>query len=139
MNNYSSKPKVGKHKFSDIKVLIVDDQPEIRAMIREIMSDLGVKQIYEAPNGREALLFIDTDFDVVNFVICDWNMPSMSGVDFLRQVRTVYPDLPFLMLTGRRDKNSVVQAREAGVTAYICKPFSPGQLEEKMRILAPFA
>ena len=80
--------------------------------------------------------YIDADFDMVNLVICDWNMPRMNGVDFLRQIRTIFPDLPFLMVTGRCDKDSVVQAKMAGVTAFIKKPFSPDQLETKLRVLS---
>lgn len=125
-------------KFAELKVLIVDDQAEIRLLVREVLADAGVAQIFEASNGREALQFIDADFDIVNFIICDWNMPGMNGIDFLRQIRTVYPSLPFLMVTGRADKNSVVEAKIAGVTAFIRKPFSPDQLEEKLRVLMNF-
>lgn len=127
--------KAPQEKLSKLSVLVVDDQPEIRSMVREILSYAGVSRVMEAANGRDALTLIDADFDIVDLIICDWNMPSMTGIDFLRQVRTVFPDMPFLMVTGRCDKNSVMEARNAGVSAFIRKPFSPDQLEEKLRVL----
>ena len=71
----------------------------------------------------------------MNLIICDWNMPNMNGVELLRQLRTVDPDMPFLMVTGRTDIESVVEAKSSGVTAYISKPFSSQQLEAKLRII----
>jgi two-component system chemotaxis response regulator CheY len=122
-------------QFADLKVLIVEDQAEARAMLRNMLAELGITQIFEAPDGREAMNFIDSAFDFINLIICDWNMPGMSGVELLRQLRTVDPSLPFLMVTGRSDMESVVEAKSSGVTAYIRKPFSPKQLEAKLRII----
>lgn len=79
----------------DARVLLVDDQSEARALTRNMLLELGVTQIFEASDGREALNFIDSAFDFVDLVLCDWNMPKMSGVELLRQIRTVDPDMPF--------------------------------------------
>lgn len=122
-------------KFNDLKVLIVEDQGEARNMLRNMLLELGINQVFESPNGREALTFIDAAFDFIDLIICDWNMPEMSGVELLRQLRTVDPDMPFLMTTGRSDMGSVVEAKSSGVTAYIAKPFSPKQMEAKLRIV----
>ncbi len=122
-------------EFNDLKILLVDDQNDARAMMRNILSEMGVTQIFEASNGREALRFMDSAFDFVDLVICDWNMPSMSGVEFLRQLRTVDAGIPFLMITGRSDLDSVVEAKSAGVTGYIRKPFSPAEMEVKLRVI----
>lgn len=122
-------------KMGDLKVLIVEDQSEARAMLRNMLSELGVTQIFEASNGREGLTFFDSAFDLVDFIVCDWNMPGMTGVEFLRQVRSVDADTPFLMVTGRGDMNSVTEAKKCGVTGFIKKPFSAAQLEAKMRII----
>lgn len=122
-------------KAASLKVLVVDDQPEVRTMVREVLSDAGVTQVFEAPDGKAAMQFIDADFDMVNLIICDWNMPGLSGVDFLKQVRSCFPELPFLMVSGRCDKKSIVEAKIAGVSAYIRKPFSPGQMEAKIKAL----
>lgn len=122
-------------KYAALRVLIVDDQPEIRAIVREVLMDLGVSQVFEASNGREALSFVGTEMDLVNFIICDWNMPNMAGIDFLRQLRSTDSAIPFLMVTGRNDRRSVIEARAAGVNGYIRKPFSPKQLEDKINVL----
>jgi CheY-like chemotaxis protein len=122
-------------ELESLKVLLVEDQKEARAMIRNMMLEMGITQIFEASDGREALSFIDAAFDFIDIVVCDWNMPSMSGVEFLRQLRTVDPDMPFLMVTGRSDMDSVIEAKSSGVTGYIGKPFSASQLEAKLRII----
>ncbi len=121
--------------LEELKVLIVEDQQDARAMLRNMLSELGITQIFEAGDGREAMRFMDSAFDFVNVIVCDWNMPSMTGVEFLRQLRTVDGDVPFLMVSGRSDMNSVVEAKTAGVTGYIRKPFSPAQLETKLRVI----
>ncbi len=121
--------------FNELKVLLVDDQSEARAMLRNMLIEMGVNQIFEASNGKEALKFMDSAFGLINLIVCDWNMPSMTGVALLRQLRTVEPHMPFLMVTGRSDVESVVEARASGVTAYIRKPFSVKQLEAKLRII----
>ena len=121
--------------LEDLKILIVEDQAEARAMLRNMLAELGVTQIFEAKDGREALAFVDSAFDFIDMIVCDWNMPGLSGVEFLRQLRTVDPAMPFLMVTGRSDMESVVEAKSSGVTGYIRKPFSPVQLEAKLRII----
>lgn len=124
-----------KENLDDLKVLVVEDQSEARAMLRNMMAEMGIHQIFESADGREALTFIDNAFDFVDLIVCDWNMPNMSGIELLRQLRTVDPDMPFLMTTGRGDMESVVEAKTSGVTAYIAKPFSAQQLEVKLRII----
>lgn len=119
-----------------LKILVVDDQPDMRSMVRGMLGDMGITQIFEASDGREALSFADAAIDMIDIVICDWNMPKLSGIELLRQMRSVMPDLPFLMLTGRGDLDSVAEAKSAGVTAYIRKPFSPANLEIKLRVIS---
>lgn len=121
--------------LQDLKILLVEDQADARAMLRTMLVELGITQIFEAPDGQEALSFIDSAHDFIDLILCDWNMPKMTGVDLLRQLRSIDPDMPFLMVTGRSDMDSVVEAKSSGVTAYIRKPFSPRQLEAKLRII----
>lgn len=121
--------------IKDLKVLVVEDQKEARSMLRNMLYELGVTQVFESSDGREALNFMDAAFDFVDIVLCDWNMPNMSGVELLRQLRSVDPVVPFLMITGRSDIESVTEAKASGVTAYIRKPFSAAQLEAKLRVL----
>jgi two-component system, chemotaxis family, chemotaxis protein CheY len=118
-----------------LKILVVDDQADMRAMVRGMLSDIGITQIFEASDGREALTFADAAIDMIDVVICDWNMPKLTGIELLKQMRSVMPKLPFLMLTGRGDLDSVAEAKSCGVTAYIRKPFSPANLEIKLRVI----
>jgi DNA-binding NtrC family response regulator len=122
-------------ELEKLRVLIVDDQQEMRSMIKGMLMEMGITQTFEASDGKEALSFSDAALDMVDVVICDWNMPKLSGVEFLRQMRSVSPEMPFLMITGRSDVDSVAEAKASGVTAYIRKPFSPAQLETKLRVI----
>lgn len=121
--------------FQKMRILIVEDQFEVRAMLRNMLMEMGVTQIFEASDGNKGLQFTDSAFDLVDLIICDWNMPGITGVELLRQLRSVGYDVPFLMITGRADKKSVIEAKQSGVNGYISKPFSPVQLEAKLRIL----
>ncbi len=121
-------------QFSRMKVLIVEDQADARAILRLMLGELGITQIFEASDGKEAHDFMDAAFEMVDFIVCDWNMPNMSGLEFLKETRAKGINTPFLMVTGRGDMGSVVDAREGGVNGYIKKPFSPAQLEVKLRI-----
>ena len=121
--------------LADIKILVVEDEEDMRASIKEMLNELGVTQIFEAPSGEEALEFLYSSESFIDLVMCDWNMPGMEGIDVLKKLRSVKSDMPFLIVTGRSDMESVVEAKEAGVTAYIRKPFTPKQLEAKLRIV----
>ena len=83
-------------------------------------------------NGQVALKFLDDAPEFVDLIVCDWRMPRMTGLEFLQQVRSVYPNMPFMMVTGKSDMSSVKTARESGVNAYIVKPYSPQQLERNL-------
>lgn len=121
--------------LSKLKILLIEDQPDNRALTRNMLMELGINQIFEASDGQEGLSFADFARDMINFVICDWNMPNVSGLKVLRTLREDNPDLPFLMITGRGDIESVTKARDSGVSGYIKKPFSHVQLEAKLRII----
>lgn len=121
--------------LNDLKILLVEDQAEARALLRNMLLELGITQIFEASNGEEALSFLDSAYDFIDLVMCDWNMPSVSGLEVLRDIRKVNESLPFLMVTGRSDVESVKEAKASGVTAYIRKPFTPKQLEAKLRVM----
>ncbi len=124
------------HEIDELKVLVVEDNLQARTMIRMMCKELGISQVFTANDGKEALDFLGSCDDLVDIIICDWKMPRMTGIELLQQVRTVDEDVPFLMLTGLANVDSVVAARESGVSAYLRKPFSAEQLEQKIRALA---
>jgi CheY-like chemotaxis protein len=123
--------------FDRIKVLVVEDDQHTMILIRRMLLDLGVVNIFEASDGPEALRLLGSfeGQDLVNVVLCDWKMPNMSGLDVLKQVRTCDPDMPFLMITGVADVDSIIEAKAYSVTGYIKKPFSMEILRKKLRIV----
>ena len=121
--------------FAQLRVLLVEDQQESRQLLKGMLGELGVTQVYEANDGRMGLQFIDSAFDFVDLILCDWNMPAMTGIEFLRQVRSTGSSIPFMMITGRSDQGSVIEAKNFGVDGYIRKPYSSTQIEAKLRIL----
>ena len=124
-----------KTALNDLKVLIVEDQDDAREVMQEMLKEIGITQIFEAKDGHEALESISKSSDFINVVLCDWNMPSMTGLELLQQVRERDASLPFLMVTGRSDMDSVMEARDEGVSAYVRKPYTAKQLEAKLRII----
>lgn len=83
-----------------------------------------------------ALLGTYDDEDFVDIILCDWNMPQLTGMELLRQIRTCDPDMPFIMLTGLADFEAVTEAKSCGVTGYIKKPFSADQLRKKLSLVS---
>lgn len=122
--------------FSRLKILIVDDQPESRIALKDILEELGVGEVFEADDGRTGALFLKKSGCGIDLILCDWNMPVMSGIEFFHHVRNQENSTPFMMITGRGDHNSVMEARSTGVNGYIRKPFAPQQIEAKLRALA---
>ncbi len=117
---------------SAIRVMVVDDQTSMRAMIRRALQDLGFKDIRDKPSAVEALPAIKADR--VHLVISDYNMPDMDGLQFLEAVRrdATIGKTVFIMLTGSADKEVVQKAAALGVNNYVVKPFAPAALKEKI-------
>lgn len=117
---------------SAIKVLVVDDQLTMRALIRNSLQEIGIKDIEDAADGVEGFQALATR--PVHLVISDFNMPNLDGLGFLRAVRAHGPTrkTAFIMLTGRADKELVQRAMQFGVNNYITKPFSPAALKGKI-------
>ena len=121
--------------FGDLKVLVVEDSPAAAKLLLMVLAGLGIHQSFVARDGKAAQDFLDAADDLVDVIICDWKMPRMRGLELLCQVRTVYPDMPFMMVTGNADLDSVRAAKESGVTAYLTKPYTAGQVEAKLLAL----
>jgi two-component system, chemotaxis family, chemotaxis protein CheY len=115
-----------------LKVLIVDDQMSVRQFTRMTLEKMGIRLIHEAENGQDALFkAIGQPLDLI---ISDFNMPEMDGLGLLRAVRghQAIRKLPFILLTGRGDRELVVKAAQAGVNNYLVKPFNDVILRQKM-------
>lgn len=114
------------------KVLIVDDFATMRKVIRNLLKQLGYENIVEAEDGVMALDVLKNQ--AIDFIISDWNMPNMTGIELLRQVRAdeALSKTPFLMVTAESLKENVVEAVKAGVDNYIVKPFTADVLSEKI-------
>src|SRR5450759_2367678 len=118
-----------------MRILIVDDSATMRRIIIHALSKAGYHDCVEAVNGREGVeRLTTTDIDVV---ITDWNMPGMSGIDFIRSIRsnTATKDLPVLMVTNPAAKDDIVEALRAGVNGYVVKPFTPETIKEKIEAM----
>jgi two-component system, chemotaxis family, chemotaxis protein CheY len=115
-----------------LKVLIVDDQASVRQMTRMALEKLGIRMIHEATNGQEALTRAIAQ--PVDVIISDYNMPEMDGVGLLRAIRghLAIRKVPFILVTGRGDRELVVKAAQAGVNNYIVKPFDDATLRTKL-------
>ncbi len=121
--------------FANTCVLLVDDEPAVVKMVEVVLRDMGINSIFKAQNGIEALDYFAGGVNVVDVVICDWLMPKMDGLEFLRRLRAKHLEIPFLMLTSRKATDDIIEARDAGVSGYITKPFTTGQLREKVEKL----
>ena len=115
-----------------MKILIVDDFSTMRRIIKNLLRDLGMNNTEEADDGNTALPMLQNgDFD---FLVTDWNMPGMTGIDLLKAVRAdgKLADMPVLMVTAEQKRDQIVEAANAGVNGYIVKPFTAVTLKEKL-------
>jgi len=121
----------------NLNFLVVDDFSTMRLIIKNLLHDLGYANVTEADDGNTALpLLKEGNFD---FLITDWNMPGMPGLELLKQVRADarLAKLPVLMLTAEDKREQIVEAAQAGVSGYVIKPFTAATLKEKIdKILA---
>jgi two-component system chemotaxis response regulator CheY len=115
-----------------LKILVVDDMSTMRRIVKNIMKQLGFANVEEAENGQDALDKLKAD--TFGFVISDWNMPVMTGIELLRAIRAdeKLKTIPVLMVTAEAQKENLIEAIQAGVSNYIVKPFTAEVLQEKM-------
>ncbi len=115
-----------------MSILVVDDFATMRRIVKNILKQLGYENILEADDGASALEVLKRE--KIQFIISDWNMPQMSGIELLKTVRATeaWKDLPFLMVTAEGQKEDVIEAVKNRVNNYIIKPFTPETLMEKI-------
>lgn len=117
---------------TNTKFLVVDDFSTMRRIVRNLLKELGFQNVDEAEDGVVALTKLrGNQFD---FVVSDWSMPNMAGIDLLKEIRADanLKHLPVLMITAEAKKETIVSAAEAGANGYIVKPFTGATLEEKL-------
>lgn len=115
-----------------MRFLVVDDSSTMRRIIINTLQKLGHQDCLEASNGREGVERLGQG--QVDMIITDWNMPEMSGIEFIRTVRTMdaHANVPVLMVTTNAAKDDIVEALRAGVNNYVVKPFTPDTIKEKI-------
>ena len=116
-------------------VMIVDDSEIMRNTVKSTFKRVKIPtDIIEAVNGEDAMRSLMNKNNKIDLILLDWNMPNLSGIDFLKQVRAIddYKEIPVIMVTTEASKLNVVEAIKAGVTAYITKPINNGILLDKI-------
>ena len=119
---------------TSLKVLVVDDMSTMRRIVKNVLKQIGFTDMVEAENGQDALNKLKAGDNGIGFIVSDWNMPVMQGLELLRAVRAD-PDLkhlPFLMVTAETQKENIIEAVQAGVSNYVVKPFTAEALEVKL-------
>ena len=116
----------------NMKILVVDDFSTMRRIIKNLLRDLGFTNTDEADDGTTALPMLQTG--KYDFLVTDWNMPGMTGIDLLRAVRAddSIKTMPILMVTAEAKRDQIVAAAQAGVNGYVVKPFTAAVLKEKI-------
>ena len=115
-----------------MKIMVVDDMSTMRRIVKNLLKQLGFANVDEAENGQEALIKLRAD--KFGFVVSDWNMPVMSGIELLRAIRADegLKAIPVLMVTAEAQKENIIEAVQAGVSNYVVKSFTAETLQEKM-------
>ena len=118
---------------TSIKVLIVDDFATMRRILKNILKQLGFKNLVEADDGTSAWEVLESQD--IDLIISDWNMPKMTGLELLKKVRadSKYKTAPFLMVTAEAQKQNVIEAVQAGVSNYVVKPFTAEAISDKLK------
>ena len=117
----------------NMKVLVVDDFATMRRIIKNVLRQIGFTDITEADDGKTAIRQLEAE--KYDLVLSDWNMPGMSGLELLNEIRSNHElkDLPFVMITAEAKKENIIEAVKAGVTSYVVKPFTAETVGEKLK------
>lgn len=124
--------------YAGLRVLLAEDEPMATKLAQGALKAMGISDIVAVTDGEQALAVLDREEGQFQLIVSDWNMPKVSGLDFLKAVRRRFPHMKFLMLTGNASKDFVLAAKQHRVDAYVVKPFSPNQLRQKVEALFTF-
>lgn len=121
----------------EMRVLVVDDFSTMRRIIKNILRQLGFTNVVEADDGTTAWEVLNKD--KIEFIVSDWNMPKMTGIELLRKVRgsEEFADIPFLMVTAEAQQENIIEAVQAKVSNYIVKPFTAETMKQKIEKIFP--
>lgn len=122
----------------ETRILVIDDMPSIRDLVKGQLKTMGYQVIFEAQDGKEALELLHKQLkegEPIQLVISDWNMPKLKGLELLKKVRASaeFKDLPFVLLTSEAEREQVTEAVLSGVSQYMVKPFSGKIFEDKLK------
>jgi len=124
-----------KSDHSKLEVLIVDDEPVMLKMIEYGLKAIGIKNVTIANNGQMACDLVEISNEPFDIILCDWNMPGMNGLEFLKKLRADGNKTKFIMLTGNASPENVKAAVEAGANSYLAKPFTPQDLHKRVKLI----
>lgn len=121
----------------NMRVLIVDDFSTMRRIVRNILRQIGLNNVVEADDGTTAWDVLNRE--KIDFIVSDWNMPKMTGIELLRKVRSSeqFAEIPFLMVTAEAQQENIIEAAQAKVSNYIVKPFTADTLQQKIDKIFP--
>lgn len=118
--------------ISGYRIMVIDDSSTTRKVITNILGQIGHSDVIEAENGIDALAKLAQN--KVDLILCDWNMPNMNGLQFVKSLRSMktYGNIPILMVTTNAAKGEIIQALQAGASDYVAKPFTPKVIQQKI-------
>ena len=125
-----------KERIGDLRILVVDGEPEIHDLIDYVLREIGFFKVHKAMDGNRAWrMFHDTEL-TYDIILCEWILPGIDGIQLLKRIRAEDPHVPFVMLSVKVTQDLVTAAKELGVSAFVGKPFTAGDLRSKVETLA---
>ena len=118
---------------NELRALVVDDDLQIARLIEITLSQLGISDITVVNDGVQALAQVEAVQQPFSFIVCDWMMPNMDGIEFLERFRKIHPDTPFVMLTAKTEASDFYKAKQLGANYFLMKPLAPDDLQLRLQ------
>ncbi len=125
--------------INELRALVVEDDLQIARLIEVTLSQLGISDITVVNDGAQALARVETGPQPFSFVVCDWMMPNMDGLEFLEQFRKTHPDTPFVMLTAKTEASDFYKAKNLGADYFLMKPLAPDDMQMRLKAVIDVA